>query len=120
MSEGALTLQEALQLYELLQKIDQQMAKLDTQKPSMKEMVVTLSQIQLLTGQIYTLLRRWGVPEELAQAIQAFRAMFILVKQLELALRLLEMQLGPVGWVIAGLGIVTTTLSTVDMIGSYG
>lgn len=63
------------------------------------------------------LARRLGLPENIDGAVAKIQRATMAANQLRLTLIALEMSAGPVGWALAGIGLLTTALTTGEIVG---
>lgn len=76
-----------------------------------------LRQYQTLLYQTMALARRFGLPEDIDSAISKMQRMIMIANQLRLTIIALEAASGPVGWALAGVGLLTTAVTTGEFIG---
>jgi uncharacterized protein YaaW (UPF0174 family) len=80
-----------------------------------------MDQVEQLSGAMYGalgIMSRMGLPEEAASAMRIMQQAIITANMLRSTIRLLELEMGPVGWALFAIGVVGTTVSFADSIGN--
>lgn len=111
------SLSEARQLYNLLSDIEQQ---LDTVETKTKQTTITYADLYNILQDVFIITKKMGLPEEAEELLNYIQRLIALANSLRVAFIALHVASGPVGWLIAGLGIGTSLIHAVDTIGRYG
>lgn len=86
---------------------------------NVQEAYTELRKVETILYRTMSLIRRMGGTEELDDLVRKIQMTIALVNQLRLTIIALQAASGPVGWALAGIGIVSTALTTGDLIGSF-
>jgi len=76
--------------------------------------ITELRRLQTAIYQSLALFRRMGMPEELDKGIILMQRAIMIMNQARLSAIALHASLGPIGWVLAGVGIAATFLTAVE------
>lgn len=114
-----ITLAQARAIYAILNDVEQ---KLDTVEKKMKTAKVTYADVYNAVQDIFRMLNKMGLPEDVAQGIAVIQRLITVAHSLYVAINALNaaMITTPAGALIAGIGFVAAALSTLSMVGSYG
>ena len=110
-----------MRLDEIEKKMDTIISKsgggdLAAAKDTMLEMRVSMNEVMLLTNRVFYIMRRAGLPEDVAQAISLMQRMITTAYALTVALIALQNATGVGGVARAGLGVMTSLLSMVGSV----
>jgi hypothetical protein len=92
--------------HDVVVNLDINMAKADTE----------LRQLETLLFRIMSLLGRLGLPPGADAAIAKIQRLIMIVRLAHTSLIALEAASGPIGWALAGVGIVSTAVSAGDYV----
>lgn len=81
---------------------------------TVEQSITELRRLQTAIYKSLELFRRMGMPEELDKAIMVIQRMISVVRQLEIAAIALHAGLGPIGWILGGVGIASAALTAFD------
>jgi hypothetical protein len=114
---GGTSLQEARQLYELLQEC---MVLLDRVEVKATRTSVSLSRVLTLTNSILIMLDRAGYGKDYEETIKNIRAIIMLLQRLQAVAVAANMAItgGPLGLVLGAVSIGVIAFSSIDMAGS--
>ena len=79
------------------------------------EAVTELRRIQTVAYQYLALARRLGLPDEIDAQVVKVQRLIMLLNSARLAAIALHAASGPVGWALAGVGLVATGLTAYEM-----
>lgn len=111
------SLAEARQLYSTLSDIEQQ---LETVESKTKQTTVSYADLYNVLQDIFIITKRMGLPEEAEELLNYIQRLIALANSLRIAFIALHAASGPVGWLIAGLGLTTSLIYATDTFGRYG
>ena len=69
---------------------------------------------------VFAITRRMGLPEDAQELLNYIQRMIAMANSLLISMIALQAASGPVGWVLAGLGVAASLVYATDMVGSYG
>ena len=75
----------------------------------------TVRKLELIAYRTINLLRRMGLPENVDDAIAKVQRFIMTVRLAHSAILAFEAASGPIGWIMAGLGIAATVLTAGDI-----
>jgi hypothetical protein len=106
-------------LQEISRLLDEVDTKTDDVTRKAKVSTESLRNLELVALRYLTIAQRMGLPEGVDAAITAITKLIVLIRQLQLTIGMLEMQLGPIGWAAYGASAFMTALSVTDLAGSF-
>ena len=110
-------------LNETLVKVGQEMpSNIDDAKKELSELGLAfdltyknIRQVESLLLRTVSLMRRMGLSEDATRAAEVLLRLVSIASMLQRSFWLLEMQGGPLGWALAGVGVVSSIASGYDM-----
>jgi hypothetical protein len=116
MSTTTSSLAEARAIYETLQRIETKLEGIE--RKARNEVRVSLTEVFGLLTDIRVLLRQLNLPDDLEAAIGVIYATTSAIRGLHAAIVALQVASGPVGWMLAGVGVLAMGVSAVVAINS--
>jgi hypothetical protein len=117
MSASGTSLQEARELYNILSECKFLLHRVETKSAkTLKEVTLLLTASTAVLG----LMRRMNLGPEVDQAITTIQRLIQLLVILRLQLTATYATMGPLGWVLAGLGALSVVFSIQDLMYAFG
>jgi len=82
---------------------------------TVEDAVSNIRQLQTVAYQTLTLLKRMGLSEDINDAITKIQRIISVLNSARLAMIALQAATGPMGWALAGVGLVATGFQAYDM-----
>ena len=79
-----------------------------------------IRRLQTVLYRIMGLLRRMGLPEEIDEAIAKIQRLITILNTLRLTIAALHAAAGPIGWLLAGVSMITTGATISEYIMEMG
>ena len=115
----SLSLGDIQQIYTMLQEINRLLADIEVNLERVDQKAKTthlsMSKALAVASGLLSLLRRMGLPEDANKALLVLQRYVMWMQQLIILSNLMLTATGPVGWVLAGLGIAGAVLSFSDV-----
>lgn len=77
--------------------------------------MVEIRRLEALLYRSLSLMRRFGLPDEISAAIIKVQGLIRMLNTLRLTMAMLSLQAGPVGWALAAVGFASGVLTAGDM-----
>jgi len=117
------SLSEARQLYEALEEIENKLKEINTSAGAttideaavkLNTLRISLNECYMLSRRLFILIKRISPNEDFNEAIATVQRFIFIINSLRISILALEASSGPVGWALAGLGILSAGVFALD------